>query len=454
MIVLAATALALGLSAPPALLAEARTRLVRYLQVDTTNPPGREAAGADLLERYLRQDGIVPKRYQAAPGRVSLVARLKGTGLEPPLMLLHHIDVVGAEAATWQVPPFAGAVRDGAIWGRGALDMKGLGIMQLQAFVALKRSGRPLRRDVIYCAVADEEAGSERGMAWLARTHPEAVRCADVLNEGGFGLAFSNGARVMGIGTGERGVLWVKVTATGHAGHGSVSSPEEATQKLVRALGRLQSTPARLELLPETRRMLPLLALGEDGIKRQALSLLAQPWAFGMLAPALVKREPLLGSFLGDTVHPTMLIAGSKANVVPRQAQAVLDVRLLPGHDVPGTLRWLQATMKEPGLKLEVLHALEASRSPADTGLYTHLAAAIRSRYPGVPVSPLLSTGSTDSGFLRALGARAYGCVPVLLSREQLATMHGADERMTLSQLEAGTRVVVDAVGRAALSAR
>lgn len=434
--------------------AEAVAKLQALLRVNTTNLPGNEAEAAALIAGWLRADGIEARVYTSAPGRANVVARLKGQGNQPPLLLLNHLDVVTAEPSGWKQPPFSGALVDGVIWGRGALDMKGLGIMELMAFLSLHRRQVPLNRDVIFCATADEEAGGEWGARWMLKHHPEEVDASEILNEGGAGLPMPNGP-VMGIQTAERGTLWVRVSAHGQPGHGSILRTQGATRRLVRALGRLEAAPPNLELIPQTQAMLQALAGSETGVRSWALHGLSQPWLLPLIGPKAIATEPNLAGMLGSTWNTTVLDAGNKVNVMPGVASAEIDIRVLPGHTADEMLAWLKKTLADDGLTYEVLQAHDPSVTPTGGPLYVALEAAVAREYPGVKTVPVLTPGGgTDSAFFRARGVAAYGCMPIVMPPEQLAGMHGHNEFITVEQLVRGTRVVTEAVEAASRAPR
>ncbi len=431
--------------------AEARLRLQQYLRVDTTNPPGHEHAAARLLASWLEAEGIAATVYEPAPGRANLVARLPGDGSLPPLMLLHHMDVVPADADRWSHPAFSGHDEGGVLWGRGALDMKGLGIMQLVAFVELKRRAANLARDVIFCAVADEETTSEYGARWLLEHHPDEIAADDVWNEGSVGLLGPHGEHLFGIATAERGSLWVKVTAHGEPGHGSVDRPDSATRRLIRALARLEGPLHNLELSVESQNTLRLLGQMQGGLEGWLLGNLHRPLMLRLFGPLIARKEPLLSSILASTCNTTVLAAGSNVNVMPAQASALIDIRMLPGHGPDDELAWLERTLGDPGLTFEVIEARPPTRSASQGPLYDAISDALRAEYPGCAVEPIVTpTGTTDSAFFRLLGARASGLLPIVAPLEQLKTMHGDDERITHDQIDRGTRVVVSAVRQAA----
>ncbi len=451
---------ALAAGAAPVTLSEAdrvrlQTEVVAKLQdlirVDTTNPPGNEALAAEKIAGWLQAEGIEAKLYETAPGRKCVVARLKGNGRREPLLLLNHLDVVPAEAEHWQYPPFGGVLAQGVIWGRGALDMKSLGVMQLVSVLELKRRAVPLDRDVIFAATPDEEAGGEFGAGWLVEHVPDEVRASEVLNEGSMGFLAPNGDKVMGIQTAERGGLWAKVKARGKPGHGSLDRPDGATRRLLRGLARLETSPRMWEVVPEAARMFKAIAPSYGGINGMVLGMMDFPGVAGLVGPILARSEPGAGALVGWSINTTVVHAGTKVNVMPSEAVAEIDIRMLPGHSTQAALAYLRKYLDDPGLEVTVLHAKEPSRSSADGPLFEALEFASKEEYPGITVTEVLTPGgSTDSSYFRLLGARAYGLMPVVAGRAQLDGFHGHNEFITVDQLAAGTRVVLRAIERAA----
>lgn len=436
---------------PRDLVGEATSKLQALLRIDTTNPPGNEAQAAQLIAEWLRQEGLEPKVIQHLPGRASVVARLKGGGKQAPLLLLNHLDVVGVEPEHWKYPPFGGTIAEGSLWGRGSLDMKSLGVMQLIAFLELKRQNASLDRDVIFCATADEEAGGREGVGRLLEQHAQEIAASEVLNEGAAGLVLESGDRLMGIQTAERGALWVRIEARGKPGHGSLDRPDGATRRLIRALARLEQAPHMWEVIPEAQTMLRAIAPTVPGIGGWILANIHLPGLVNVVGPTLATREPGVGSLMGWTMNTTVLSAGSKVNVMPSVAAAEVDIRMLPGHSTTEALAYLKGHLADPDLEVKVLSAKEPSRSPADGALFAALVAASEAEYPRIKTTEVLTPGgSTDSSYFRELGARAYGVLPIVATRDQLDGIHGHNERITLDQLAAGTRVIVGAVAKAA----
>lgn len=427
------------------------TRLQALIRNAAVNPPGGEERNARLVASWLEAEGVPAKVYVSAPGRANVIARLQAGPTPQPVgavMLLGHLDVVPAEAERWHQPPFAANIVDGKLWGRGSLDMLDLDVMELHAFLALAHRHAKLAHDVIYCGVADEEAGGDFGAKWMIEHHGVEVACSELLNEGGSGLTLPR-HDMMGIQTAERGSLWVRVTAHGTPGHGSQDRPDSAPRRLLRALARLEAHPREYELGPETGPMVRAIGAAQSPTAGLVMDLLSLPFLTPLLAPVVVAKQPFFGPLLTTTWNPDVIATGRKVNVVPGEASAELDIRMLPGHTSEGTLAWLKGILAEDSLTYEIMNAAEPSRSPADGRLFACLSDAVKAQYPGVQVAPIMTPGGgTDSAWFRPLGVRCYGCAPILTSPEQIAAIHGDDEYITLDQLARGTEVVTTAVTR------
>lgn len=420
--------------------------LAGYLRVNTTNPPGDESLGVAYLGGVLDREGIAWESWDYAPGRGSLVARLPGSGAEAPLCLLSHIDVASSEPERWAAGkgPFSGVIdEDGYLWGRGALDMKGMGAMELMTLVWLKRLDVPLRRDVILLAVADEEVDN-RGALHIASRWDE-IGCSHLVNEGGLGVrdAIFEGQTIFGISTAEKGILWAQLVAEGKPGHGSTPQPNQSPDALRRALDDLD----RYDPKP---RIPDALFVTLDAVGRQrggfAGAVLTRPWAVNLLVRPQLAKEPGMNALMVDTLNLTGLGGMLQPNVVPSASIAQLDSRLLPGttpDEMAARIRHL--TRKHP-VHLEILQTAKSLGSPVDDPLYDALARyAVEGRDDAV-VGPILSPGFTDSLLLRPLGVRAYGFVPVEVSTEEAETMHGHDERVPVDQVKKGFQRLFNAV--------
>ncbi len=426
---------------------EATGLLQRYLRIDTTNPPGGEEAGARFLAEILRAEGIEPTFYAAADGRVSLSARRPGTNSAgtKPLVLLSHIDVVPVEREYWSVDPYAGLLRDGVLWGRGALDMKGMGVMELMVLLLLHRHHVEHRRDIVFLAVADEEEGSQLGMDWLAEHHPELLRADAVINEGAYGFGELLGQRglVFGVAPTEKAPLWLRLVARGRPGHGSVPHGENAALRLIRALARVAAVERSARLRPETEVMLETL---------KSAKLLPSELDFRdpNVLQGLAGASDLVRALVSNTVSLTTIAGGQKHNVIPARASATLDCRLLPGEDVDAFLAELSAAIDDESVALEVVYRCDPLVSDVRTELLEHVEATIRNETEGGVVMPMICPGFTDSRIYRRYGVPAIGYTPVLLTTEELSGVHGHDERISTANLRLGTQLLLDTVRRAA----
>ena len=419
---------------------EATDLLCRYIAIDTSNPPGNEEAAALFLADILRREGLESQLYRAAPSRANLSARLPGDGSKRPLILLNHTDVVPAEPPFWQEPPFAGTIRDGVIWGRGALDMKGLAVMELMTFLLLKRHGIALKRDVVFLALADEEAGGDVGIEWMDRHHPEVMDAEYVLNEGGYGFTELLGVRrpIFNCSIGEKGPLWLKLRAQGTPGHGSVPHDDNSLERLVRALYRVQRWQHPITVLPETE--MYLRGLHEGGF-------LAEMPGEGALAQA-AQVNPVIRAVLTNTVSVTTCTAGYKHNVIPALSEASLDCRLLPGQSAEAFVEEVRSIIDDPKVEIEEVYRSETVSSPVQTELFSILGDVIRERVQNALVLPSISPGFTDSRIFRQRGVVAYGLIPVLLEPVEAATIHGHNERISIENLRLGTQFLFETVRR------
>ncbi len=425
---------------------QAVQRLSAYLRIDTANPPGNELPAAQFLQRILESEGISSTLYPSAPGRANLVARLRGNGSKRPLLLLNHLDVVPADATAWKVPPFSGTVKDGVIWGRGAIDMKSIGIMQLTALIALKRSGVALQRDVIFMAVADEEAGGELGAAFMLKAHAELFSNLEyVLNEGSRGVERDGRPLYWEISPGEKAPLWLQLVARGTAGHASRPFPAAATHRLARALGRLASWEPPVRVLPEIQEFFATIAPLQPEPRRT--------W-FSDIRAALQKPEvredlshtPDLAALVRDTVAITLLKGSAKMNVLPSEASAGLDCRLLPGTDPDQFLKTLREVIADDGLTIVEEERNRATSSPSDSEAMQVIRRVLAKHTPGVPVVSPITRGASDSRFFRERGISAYGVSPYMMDDSLYAGMHGVDERISVENLQRGCRIIFEVV--------
>lgn len=431
---------------------QAAAHLSEYIRVDTTNPPGHERRGVDWIAGILASEGIPSEIVDHGDDRASLIARLPGNGSGSPLCLLSHVDVVTAEPASWTRPPLSGDVADGYVWGRGALDMKGMGIVELETVLWLKRNAVPLARDVVLLAVADEEVDGIGMKALVAQW--DRIGCSHLINEGGLGLegALFDGQVLHAVSVAEKGIAWLKVTATGMPGHGSVPDPRvEAPARLLAAMEAVdRGYRARPHVDPAMRELLRNAGRERGGIVR---TILGSRVLTGLFVRPRLMGDPTTRAAITDTVHLTGMAGANMPNVVPGAVWALYDCRLLPGTTPAAMVERIERLVRDvPGITVELLDGFESNRSPVDDPLYARIAHYAVEDRPGHVAGPLLSVGFTDSLYARPLGVHAYGYVPFVVDAIQADTMHGNDERVSVENLREGTRrlysIVVDFAGR------
>ena len=430
---------------------EATALLSQYLRINTTNPPGNEIAAARWLQAVLRRDGIEAQIFEPAPGKANLYARLPGDGSARPLILLNHMDVVLASPEYWTVEPFSGLIRDGYVWGRGALDMKGEAIAQLMTMLILKRAHIPLKRDIIFLATADEEIGAGVGAAWILEHQADLIRNAEfLLNEGGLTRADGRGGvEFYGIGTTEKSPFWLDVTARGTAGHGSRPTPDNPVHRLIRALNRIAEWRTPLTVTPAAERSFSDLATIErDSTVRRWLSDIRTALRDSVAVRAITS-DLTYNALLRNTISITGLKGSDKTNVIPPLASAAIDVRLLPGQDPAAFLAELTRVVGDTAVTLRPQGPnWPATESPIETEMFRAIAAVAHARHPNALVTTLMLPGFTDSHYFRRLGIASYGLGPFPLTQGESRGVHGNDERVSVAALRVGVRFYYDVVAR------
>jgi acetylornithine deacetylase/succinyl-diaminopimelate desuccinylase-like protein len=430
---------------------EAVRRLSRYLQIDTANPPGNELPAAQFFARWFEDEGIEAAIYESAPGRGNVVARLAGEGSAPSVVLMHHMDVVPADARYWQREPFGGAIADGEIWGRGALDDKGMGIASAVALIALARAGAPLGGDVVFLGVADEEAGGALGAGFMVENHFELFANAGVvLNEGGYIAVGEDGApRFYAVEVAQKVPLWLRLTAKGSPGHGSMPLPDAAPDRLLAALGRIAAWQTPLRVVPQLQRFYADTAGAAPAPRREKLRDLSASLADPAFA-AEFTAVPRQNAQVRNTISLTVLEGSQKTNVIPPQASAELDVRLLPDQDPQAFLAELAAVIDDPGIEIETLLSFPPASSPSDHELFAVLGEIAERRQPGTVVTTPLAVGFTDCHYFRERGIPCYGFMPFAMGDADGALVHGNDERIAVRNLKEGTRILYEITARLA----
>ena len=407
--------------------AEAIRTIQSYVRIDTSNPPGDVTKAADFLKAILEREGVPVTRYESGPGRSILLARLKGSGSAKPLLLLHHMDVVPTDASRWRHPPFGADIADGNMWGRGTMDMKGLGVVQLLAFLSLKRQNVPLARDVILMAVPDEETGGALGADWMRANHYADFEPEYIIDEGGFGSRdlFAPGKLVFGISVAEKKILWLKVRAEGIAGHGSQPHDQNPNDRLTRALARLLSEP-----LPTS--SFPVL---------ETMKARVGPLAVNKFNNAIQHSTISITSLRSGVGDPP------KANVIPSVAEATLDCRVLPGTTKDQWLAEIRRRLGDPEVKIEIIYEGEDPIvTTQDSVLYRALESAVKRKHPEAIVTPMTVPYGTDSNDFRPRGVKSYGFTPVIVPAAGVMSMHGDAEFLPVDAVGPAIQILFEAL--------
>lgn len=440
---LAAAAVALGrpllagpVPAPDPFVEEVRRHLKALVALDTSNPPGQELRAAEYIKGELDREKIPAQILTSTGTRSSLIARLPGSGAQKPLLLMCHTDVVPADPREWETPPFLPVEKDGYLYGRGAADIKSLCAAELAVMTWLKRSTTPLTRDVIFFAQADEESGESRHLEWILKEHGELLKAEYAVNEGGNTIWAGEAPREMRIETAQKKYLDLTLVARGQAGHPAVSRADNAVVALARAVVRLADyrPPARLNDLVRgfLEQQLEAAAPQLRSVIEDVLN--SGPGAdLDRAADRLSAAHAEFGAMLRDTLSPTILNAGYKSNVVPGEAQATINARLLPGRSPVDLIKEISETIDDPTLEIRAdpaaLQAEQAPEMPAGTVLYRAAESAAKELAPGVKVMPFMAAWTTDSEVFRRRGVIVYGIDPPL-SEEDGMRVHGANERI------------------------
>jgi acetylornithine deacetylase/succinyl-diaminopimelate desuccinylase-like protein len=412
---------------------EAIQTIQSYVRINTSNPPGDVTKAADFLMGIFEREGIQARRFESAPGRSIVLARLTGSGAARPILLLHHMDVVPTDPSRWQHDPFGGEIADGKIWGRGSIDMKGLGVVQLMAFLSLRRQHVALDRDVILMAVPDEEVGGALGAQWMRANHYAEIDPEYILDEGGFGSRdlFAPGKLVFGISVAEKKIMWLKLRAEGVAGHGSQPHDRNPNDRMIRALARLLGEP------------MPTSAFSVlDTMKARV----------GALAPnkfnnAIQHSTISITSFRSGVGDPP------KVNVIPSVAEATLDCRVLPGTTKDQWLAEIRRRLGDPEVGIEIINeGDDPVVTTQDSSFYKALEAAVKRMYPEAILTPMVVPYGTDSNGFRPRGVKSYGFTPVIVPAEAVMSMHGDAEYLPADAVGPAIQILFEALKATAAS--
>ena len=436
-----------------ALAREAQDWLVELLKINTTNPPGNEQQAAKYIAGILTKEGVTPEVLDLTPGRSAVVARLRASAVPDPskaLLLVAHMDVVGVERNKWSVDPFGGVIKDGYLYGRGSIDDKSMLVANLAAFVALKRGSVHLNRDVIFLATADEEQFGDASLKMLIAKYWDKLAAGFALNEGGKVILKNGKVQYVGLQVAEKVSINIAVTAKGKGGHASMPTKEDPVTHVAAAVDKIGNYTAPVHLTSIVRRYFEGLSAIEDDETSKWMRVIDTPDRGEHAERVLSDMNPMWNSMMRDTIAPTMLQAGVRPNVIPSEARAVLNVRLLPGDTIDVLLNDLNKLVNDPSVKLEVMldGGLAAPNSSIETELYALITRVSAKEFGGAPVLPFLSPGATDSAQLRLHNVQAYGLRPFPLTEEDDARVHGDDERIPLASFAKGvdllTRIVTE----------
>jgi acetylornithine deacetylase/succinyl-diaminopimelate desuccinylase-like protein len=436
-----------------ALAREAQDWLVELVKINTTNPPGNEQQTAKYIAGILTKEGMTPEILDLTPGRSAVVARLRSSAVPDPskaLLLVAHMDVVGVDRSKWSVDPFAGVIKDGYLWGRGSIDDKSMVAANLAAFIALKRGTVHLNRDVIFLATADEEQFGDASLKILIAKYWDKFAAGFAINEGGKVVLKNGKVQYVGLQVAEKVSVNIAVTAKGKGGHASMPTKENPVVHLAAAVEKIGNYTAPVRLTSIVRRYFEGLAAIEDDDTAKWMRVIDTPDRGDHAQRVLSDMSPMWNSMMRDTIAPTILQAGVRANVIPSEAKAVLNVRLLPEDTIDVLVSNLNKLVNDPSVKLEVMPdwGLAAPNSSMDTEFYALLTKLCAKEYGGAPVLPFLSTGATDSSQLRLHNVQAYGLRPFAMTEEDDARVHGDEERLPLASFAKGvdllTRIVAE----------
>jgi acetylornithine deacetylase/succinyl-diaminopimelate desuccinylase-like protein len=408
--------------------------LAELIRIDTTNPPGNEEAAVNYLEAILKKEGISCTIEMPEPRRANILARIKGRKPGAPVVLLGHLDVVPASDEGWVEPPFSGAIRNGYIYGRGAVDMKSQVICHLISFVRLKRSGIVPERDIVFLATADEEVSGALGAEYMFQKIDDLGTASFVLSEGGFVME-EDGFVHARISVGEKQVCQFRITASGKGGHGSMPHGDSANEKVLQAAHRIIQHTQPLKATPIVTRYLNGILKGKK-IGRMRFTTLRDALKNEEFKTNVAK-SPVVNALLRNTVTPTMLKSGEKINVIPTEAAVYFDARIFPEVTHETFLKQI-AAIAGRDVQVESIQKTYSVPSSFRIPYFSRIAGAVKAVNGPIPVLPFLTTGATDLRHFRARGVPAYGFFPLRLTEEEHMSMHSMNERLSVKSLEEG----------------
>lgn len=434
----------------PAYQDQAVDLMRQYLRINTSNPPGNEIEAARFFKAIFDKEGIQSEIFEYKPGRANIIARLKGNGSKRPIILLNHTDVVTAEPSAWRVDPFSADIVDGSIYGRGALDMKGDGLLHLMTMIILARERTPLSRDVIFLATADEEVKDE-GSIWMIANKADLFKNAEYLvTEGGDNLLAEGKVRFVGIDVAEKAPFWLQLKATGEPGHGSRPIVDSAPNRLIRAMARVLAYEPPIKLLPAVEKFFKDIApLQPEPLRSKFANIRESLKDVGFAHELAGNRE--YGYLLRNTISLTMMSGSKQTNVIPNEASCNLDVRLLPGEQPEEFLAALKRVIDDPKIEIENTNTFKPpNSSSSSTELFQIITSVAKTYHPEAVITTKMLSGYTESQLYRQLGIISYGWAPIYTTAEENTGVHGNNERITVKNVREGTREFYEVVSQVA----
>jgi acetylornithine deacetylase/succinyl-diaminopimelate desuccinylase-like protein len=433
------------------LFREAIQYLQKYIRIETVNPPGNEVEGARFFKKIFDQESVPCQIYEPIPSRGNLLATLKGSGEKKPILLLNHIDVVPVEKEQWEVNPFEGIIKDGYLYGRGTLDNKSMGIVEMMALLILKRESVPLKRDILFFASADEETGGRWGVQWAMENISSLRESEYALNEGGYIILNDHGAPDRyEISNGQKVILQLKLRAKGTSGHGSMPHPDNPNVKLVRALEVITKWETPYNILPAVKEYFFKMSPKQPSYEKSSFEDIEK----GLSDPSFsiwLTSNPIYNAMVRNTISLTILQGGSKANVIPSESSATLDCRLIPGSSKEDFLKEIKKRVGDE-IEVEVIGESQSlPPSPLNTDFIQVIQKFAAENDPNCPVVPLLLPGATDSRFLREKGIITYDFCPFRLTEKEMLRVHGNNERIELENLRFGMKMMVEILKEVAI---